>query len=200
MHPTDHSKKRFLLSLAVLLAPVAAWAHPGHGPSSGLVSGALHPVSGLDHMLAMIAVGLWAAQLGGRALFLLPLGFVASLGLGAFFGSAGVPFLLVEPMILASVFLLGFFLCMALRPRLWIGMALVSIFGLFHGHAHGSEIPMAVSGLTYGIGLAAASLALHGIGLGAGLFLRKAGANFQTAFLRLAGLPVLAGGLYLVAI
>lgn len=200
MKPISHSKKRILLALAVFLVPVAAWAHPGHGPGSGFVSGLVHPISGLDHILAMIAVGLWAAQLGGRALFFLPLSFVAALGLGSFLGFSGTPLLAVPPMILASVFLLGFFLCLSWRPRLRVGMIWVAVFGLVHGHAHGTEVPVSASGLVYGLGFVLASLALHGLGLGAGVVLENAGRSSQKILLRLAGIPVLAGGLLLLAI
>ncbi|MBL8994085.1 MAG: HupE/UreJ family protein, partial [Spirochaetia bacterium] len=105
-----------------------------------------------------------------------------------------------EPMILASVFLLGLFVCLSFKPRWWLGMVLVSLFGLFHGQAHGSEIPMAASGIVYGLGFIAASLALHGLGWGAGVLLGNARFHSPKILLRLAGLPVLAGGALLAAL
>ena len=164
---------RRLLALAAVLA-VTPWAsaHPGHDGGHDLTwdfsGGLAHPLSGVDHLLAMIAVGLWAAQLGGRARWLVPLAFVGVMTLGAVLGHAGLAFSGIEQGIAASVLVLGLLIATSVRLTVAAGMALAGVFALFHGLAHGAEMPATAGGLSYGMGFIAATCLLHlaGIGLG----------------------------------
>lgn len=141
-----------------------AWAHPGHVAPS-FAGGFAHPVTGLDHVLAMLAVGLWAAQSGGRARWVLPLTFVAVMGVGGALGTAGVRFPLVEAGIASSVVALGLLIACAARWPMAISAPLVGAFALLHGHAHGTELPAAASGSAYAAGFVTATAMLHGAGL-----------------------------------
>ena len=174
--PADDRPLRLLsalpLAALVLLLPAAALAHPGHVAASPFASGLGHPLGGLDHVLAMLAVGLWAATTGGRALWAMPLAFVLAMLGGGALGAAGLPFPAVEPMILASIVLLGAAVALALRPTLPLALGAIALFGLAHGHAHGAEGP--ASGLMlYAGGFMLATAALHGAGLLAGLGLAR---------------------------
>ena len=176
------------LALLLLLAPSLALAHTGHETGSFL-AGMLHPVGGLDHVLAMLAVGLLAAQMAGRALWATPLTFVAAMILGGLAGSAGWPFPAVEPMILASIVLLGVLVALAVRLPLAVTLPLVALFGAAHGWAHGAEGP--ASGLAlYAAGFALGTAALHGIGI-------ALGRAFGALPLRLMGGAAAAAGLML---
>ena len=139
----------------------------------------------------MVAVGLWAAQLGGRALWLVPAAFVSLMTVGGALGMAGVPVPMVETGILLSVLLLGVLIAAAVRLPLAASMAVVGLFAIFHGHAHGSEIPVAASGLAYGLGFVLATAVLHGCGLGLGLLAQK---KFTAPALRFAGAAIARGG------
>ncbi|MTE00151.1 urease accessory protein [Paracoccus sp. YIM 132242] len=151
---------------AALLLPQAALAHTGHDQSQFL-SGLTHPVGGTDHLLAMVALGLLAAQIGGRALWALPCAFVGSMIAGGMAGVAGLPFPGVEPMILASVIILGALVAMAARLPMALLAPGAAVFGFAHGWAHGAEGP--AQGLAvYAAGFALATLALHGAGIAAG--------------------------------
>ena len=181
-----------LAALALVAMNSAALAHPGHG--SGWAAGLAHPFSGLDHMLAMVAVGLWAAQLGRPATWLLPAVFPAVMVLGALLGVNGVALPWVEAGIIASVVVLGAVVAFGLRLPLAASAVLIGVFALFHGHAHGSELPMADQALLYGAGFVAATLALHGIGIGVGVLMRS------TLVLRTAGGAIAAAGLALIVL
>lgn len=155
-----------LLVLSVAgLAAGPALAHTGVGPAHGFLHGLEHPVFGIDHLLAMVAVGLWAGLVGGRAMWLWPLAFVAVMVGGALIGMTGVPLPFVEPGIVASVVVLGIVTAAAVRAPVAAGMALVGLFALFHGHAHGTEAPADASGLGYIAGFALATAFLHLVGL-----------------------------------
>ena len=165
------------LALALALLPAAASAHPGHVEGSALVAGLAHPLGGADHMLAMVAVGLWAAITGGRAVWAMPLAFLAGMLGGGLAGAAGLAVAAVEPMILASTILLGAAAALALRPALPLALAAVAAFGAVHGLAHGTEGPQGGLAL-YAAGFIAATAALHLVGLVAGRGLaRLAGAG-----------------------
>jgi urease accessory protein len=176
------------LILAAGSAP--AIAHPGH--DFAFASGLMHPLGGLDHMLAMAAVGAWALQIGGRAVWAVPLAFVAAMVLGAVAGMAGMAVPGVELGIAASVVTLGAVVALGLKPGVPAAAALVGLFAVFHGVAHGAEIPAGADALGYVGGFALATLALHaaGIGFGAalrgGIVLRLAGAAAAGAGLALA--------------
>ena len=158
------------LALALLAAP--AVAHPGHDVS-GITAGFMHPLSGIDHVLVMLAVGIFAAQLGGRALYLLPLTFVGVMAIGGAMGMAGFGLPLIEAMIALSVFVMGVTVAMAWRLPVAAAMALVGVFAVFHGLAHGAEMPMQISGYAYGAGFVLATAALHLAGIGLGLGMQK---------------------------
>ncbi|GAB1478019.1 hypothetical protein MASR2M74_05620 [Paracoccaceae bacterium] len=182
------------LSFAIaLLTPTAALAHGGHSAGS-FVAGMGHPVSGLDHVLAMLAVGLWAAQIGGRALWAAPAAFLGAMLLGGVAGAAGMPFPAVEPMILASIVLLGALIALAVRLPLAAALPMLATFGAAHGWAHGAEGP-ATGMLTYAAGFAAMTAALHGAGMLAGLGLQRlVGLRLLGSLTAAAGLALAIGG------
>lgn len=194
------STGRRLLALGAVLAVVPwAGAHPGHDGHDltwDFSTGAAHPLSGVDHLLAMIAVGLWAAQLGGRARWLVPLAFVGVMSLGAAFGHAGLTLPGSEQGIAASVLVLGLLIAAAVRLPAAAGMALVGVFALFHGLAHGAAMPAASGGLTYGAGFIAATALLHLVGIGAGQLAARRSEKIATS----AGWAIAAAGVVLFAL
>lgn len=173
-----------------------ASAHPLDAAGAGFAHGFAHPLGGLDHALAMVAVGLWAARLGRPAVWLLPPTFAAVMLLGAVLGRVGVAVPWVEAGIAASVLALGALLALDVRPRaaphVALGAAAVGLFALLHGHAHGTELPQAAAPAAYMAGFVLATLALHGAGIGLGLATR------HERFMRLAGAGIAAVGMVLV--
>jgi urease accessory protein len=149
-----------------LVGSDAALAHTGLEHAVSFASGFKHPWTGLDHMLAMLAVGLWAGLSGGRALWAWPLAFVGVMLAGGALGIAGVSVPMVEPGILASVIVLGLLVLTAAHLPVVLGVALVAVFALLHGHAHGTELPAHAAAATYAAGFALATALLHGLGLG----------------------------------
>ena len=156
----------FALVLATLAAP--AFAHVEQGQAAGFLAGLAHPVSGLDHVLAMVAVGLWGAQLGAPAIWLLPLTFPIVMALGGLLGLLGIPLPGVELGIAASAILLGAAVMTERRLPLVFAAMLVGVFAVFHGHAHGTELPPGQSGLLYSLGFVVATGCLHAIGIAIG--------------------------------
>ena len=152
-----------LSALALLFTPTLAFAHPGHG-TSGLLAGLGHPLGGLDHLLAMLAVGLWAAQQQGQARWALPVAFVASLLLGGLLGFAGMQVPRLESGIAGSVLALGLLVALAVRPPLVVAAALTALFAASHGVAHGLELPALASPRGYAAGFVVATAALHASG------------------------------------
>ena len=179
--------------LLALCAPAAAFAHAETGAASGFLSGLSHPISGLDHVVAMIAVGLWGAQLGPPAIWALPVAFPLMMAIGGFLGLIGLPLPGVEIGIALSAVLLGARVLLEARPPLPIAIALVAFFEIFHGHAHGTELPSGQSGLTYSIGFVIATGLLHAVGIGIGLIHRWSAGRLA---LRGAGAVVAAAGTY----
>lgn len=162
-----------IATLAALGAGIAAAeAHTLGTAGAGLAQGFAHPLGGLDHIVAMVAVGLWAAQLGGRALWAVPATFVAAMALGAGAGVAGLPLPQVELGILGSLLVLGLLVAGAVRMPAAAGAAIIGFFALFHGHAHGSELPEAASAVLYAGGFVLATALLHAAGVALGLALR----------------------------
>lgn len=151
-------------TLIAALAATPAAAHLPPGEYGSFLAGATHPLFGLDHVLAMIAVGLWAAQTGGRAVWWVPTAFVLAMIAGFLGALAGLPLPFVEPAILASIIVLGLVVALALRPSPPFAMALVAAFALFHGHAHGGELGGAQA-LQFGLGFALATAILHAAGI-----------------------------------
>jgi urease accessory protein len=148
--------------------PSSAFAHVERGQAIGFVTGLQHPWSGLDHVLAMIAVGLWGAQLGNPAIWLLPVTFPMVMSMGALMGLLGIPLPGIEIGIALSAVLLGAMVFGEARPKLVIAAVLVGFFAVFHGHAHGTELPAGQSGLLYSMGFVIATGILHGMGIAVG--------------------------------
>lgn len=163
-----HLISRTFTLTALIAVPTLAQAHPGHADFGGLAAGLGHPVGGLDHLLAMVAVGLWAAQLGGRARWLLPVLFVTFMLAGAGLGMVGIAVPGVEQGIVASVLALGLLLLWAKRVPLLPGAVLVSAFAVMHGVAHGGEMPPGAEMTLYMLGFALSTAVLHLIGAGLG--------------------------------
>lgn len=186
---------KMAVSLVLAAAPGLASAHSLGGiEGSGLVAGLSHPFSGPDHLLAMLGVGLWAAALGGAAVWKVPASFVAVLVAGCVLAMGGVSLPGVEPLVAASVLLLGLALVSALRASAVSGSLLVGVFALFHGYAHGAEMPVAASAWMYLLGMVGASITLHLAGVGIGHALRR----HQWA-LRTGGALVAGAGVWLMA-
>jgi urease accessory protein len=155
-----------------MLWAAEAFAHVERGQATGFITGLGHPWSGLDHVLAMVAVGLWGAQLGSPAIWLLPVTFPMVMAMGAFLGLVGMPVPGVEIGIALSALLLGIMILGEIRPPLAAAAVLVGFFAIFHGHAHGTELPPGQSGLLYSMGFVMATGCLHGIGIAIGLIHR----------------------------
>jgi urease accessory protein len=162
----------WLISAATVLAPEVGLAHTGEGVVGGFLSGFTHPILGFDHVVAMIAVGLWGAFLGQPAIWLLPVVFPVVMAFGGLAGVLGVPIPGVEAGIALSAVALGAMVALALRPPLWVAAILVGTFAIFHGHAHGTELPEAASPLAYGVGFVIATGLLHLSGIALGLLSR----------------------------
>jgi urease accessory protein len=158
----------------------------------------MHPILGWDHLLAMVAVGLWAAQRGGRAVWILPVSFVGVMALGGIMGTSGIDLPGVETGILASVLVLGILIAAAARFPIAIGAAVVAIFALFHGHAHGTEMPQTSLGIAYSIGFCTATALLHASGIALPNALRKFSAAEQGRWIRYAGAGLGLAGVALI--
>jgi urease accessory protein len=184
------------IAIALLGLPGLAEAHTGVHPliADGAAAGFAHPFSGFDHLLAMVAVGLWASSLGGVARWAVPSSFIAIMTLGAALGANGLALPAVEPMIALSVVALGVMVALSVRVPTAAAAAMVAVFGLFHGFAHGAEMPAMAQPIAYGLGFVAATALLHGVGLALGASLPRL-APART--LRLAGGAIAAAGVAL---
>jgi urease accessory protein len=185
-----------LVALALAAMPCPAIAHVEQGQAAGFLTGLKHPWSGLDHVLAMIAVGLWGAQLGNPALWLLPVTFPMMMSLGAVMGLIGMGLPGVETGIALSALLLGGMVMGEVRPNLAVAVLLVGFFAVFHGHAHGTELPPGQSGLLYSMGFVIATGCLHAMGIGIGLVHRWPAGRLA---LRGAGAFIAGMGLFFLA-
>jgi len=181
-------------ALAAVLVSLPAAAHPGHAghEALGAWAGFVHPFTGADHMLAMVAVGLWAALRGGKAVWAWPAAFVAALLGGYALARVGVALPLIEPAILASVIVLGALTAANAKARTAVGVALIALFGAAHGFAHGSEALAATAG--FPVGMALATAGLHAVGIGLALGLQRL---HRPALIRLLGAGAAAGGMAL---
>jgi urease accessory protein len=201
MKNTPHWNNRTFLWLGavalLLLSASPAQAHIIHGEPVSFQSGFLHPLSGWDHIIAMVAVGIWGAQLGMPAIWVLPVTFPMIMSFGGFLGLIRVPLPggehFVEFGIALSGVLLGFMVCREVRPPLWVAACTVGLFGLCHGYAHGYELPAGESGLYYSCGFVLATGLLHCIGIAIGLIHRW---SFGRRMLQVCGALILMGGLY----
>jgi urease accessory protein len=176
---------------AVMIFTQAAHAHTTAGDAGGFLSGFRHPMSGLDHVLAMIAVGLGGAQLGAPAIWVLPVAFPLVMAFGGFMGLVGIPLPGVEYGIACSAILLGAAVLFEVRPPLAAAAVLVGVFAVFHGHAHGTELPPGESGLLYSMGFVIATGCLHAVGISIGALHRW---TWGQRVMRVAGAIVTAGG------
>lgn len=178
---------------AFLLWPFSVWAHVETGQAGGFASGLLHPVSGLDHVLAMVAVGLWGAQLGSPAVWLLPIAFPMMMAFGGMLGLMGLPVPGIEVGIAVSGIVLGALILLEGKIPLIGALMVVAFFAVFHGHAHGTELAPGQNALLYSLGFVIATGMLHAIGICIGLIHRW---QIGRLVLRVAGSVVLTGGLF----
>ena len=185
-----------VLSAAITVGTDAI-AHTATGIAGGFVSGFRHPLSGWDHIVAMVAVGLWGAQLGKPGIWLLPITFPLMMALGGFVGLIGLPLPAVEIGIAASAIVLGLAVAIEAKPALWIANCAVGIFAIFHGYAHGAELEGGANPLAYSLGFVVATGLLHGFGILVGELHRwKLGERFVQvlgALVAIAGLSFLYG-------
>lgn len=182
------------LAAAALLAAAAATpalAHTGETASGGFAAGFMHPVLGWDHVAAMVAVGLWGAFLGKPAIWLLPVTFPLVMAMGGAAGASGLPLPGIETGIAASAIVIGLAVLLAARPPLAIAAAVVAVFAIFHGHAHGAEMPVAANPLAYAAGFVIATGLLHLCGITFGLLTRS---TAGTMAVRAAGGVIAAAG------
>jgi len=181
------------LSVTMLAYIPTAGAHNIGTEGAGFITGLAHPFMGLDHLLAMIAVGIWAAQTGGNAVWRLPLSFIVMMAVAALISASGFSLPALEPLITGSVVLLGLMVVFAIRLPINLSMVLVGLFAVFHGYAHGLEMPQASSALFYGSGFVLATSLLHLIGIGLGKVAYR-----KHLLSRLIGSMIALAGLYLV--
>lgn len=187
-------KKMLVVALLVATSGTAA-AHSETGAAGGFTSGFLHPITGLDHVVAMVAVGLWGAFLGRKAMWTLPIVFPMVMALGGALGVMAVPLPGVEIGIALSGVVLGLMVAFMVKPPLWVAGVLVGVFAIFHGHAHGTELPDAASPLTYAIGFVISTGLLHLCGIAFGLLTKW---PWGVIAVRVGGIAVaVIGGLFL---
>jgi urease accessory protein len=164
--------KQFLIVMALSVYAGMADAHVGAGVSGGFTSGFTHPIFGWDHVAAMFAVGLWGAFLGYPAIWILPVVFPLVMAFGGAFGVMGIPIPAVETGIAVSAIVLGIMVAFAVRPPIWVAALIVGAFAIFHGHAHGTELPVAANPLAFSLGFVVATGMLHLLGIAFGLLVR----------------------------
>lgn len=196
------NKRSMLLIALGALLPSLAYAHAGNGEAGGFLLGLAHPFSGLDHACAMLAVGLWAAQTGGRSVWGVPLTFVGVMTLGGALPLLDISLPFVEQGIVLSVLLLGVLIAAAIRLPLWLSCSMVGSFALWHGHAHGAEMPAAASAMAYASGFVLATTLLHAFGIAFGLGMRRLpvmgrAASVGEGAIHFAGVSIALCGVYL---
>lgn len=193
--PSHKSKIRTAMLATAMLLTSPAFAHGGSHHAVGLADGFMHPLLGLDHLLAMLAIGVWAAQIGRSARWTLPLLFPMVMAVGAVIGMGAVYLPGIEPGIAGSVAVLGLLIAFAIRMPVWAGSIAVSLFALVHGFAHGLEMPAGASPVLYGAGFILATLALLAGGLAIGT---AATGKAAEKAMRLLGSAIAAAGAYLL--
>ncbi|EJB02027.1 hydrogenase/urease accessory protein [Rhizobium leguminosarum bv. trifolii WSM597] len=191
--------KSGLLALAATALPAVAYAHPAIGEAAGFSHGFAHPMSGLDHILAMVMVGVFAFQLGGRATWLAPATFVLVMALGGVLGVAGIGLPFVETGIALSVVVLGAVIALNVKAPLAAALGLIGLFAVFHGHAHGAEMPEDASGAAYALGFLVATALLHAAGLALGYVIGRAGERRGAFVTRAAGSVAAIAGVGILA-
>jgi urease accessory protein len=182
------------LFLIVVFIPGLAFAHTGVGETSGMMHGFYHPFSGLDHLLAMLAVGIWGAQLGDKMRWALPVAFLAALVVGGGLGFYAMPLPYIEEGILVSVLVLGMLIASKGTLSAALSMGIVGLFALFHGYAHGAEMPVSMGALSYTIGFTTAAALIISCTMAASSYLQKDNLH---SLLRIAGSAITVGGVYL---
>ena len=187
--------RMLVLLSATLMAPSLAHAHVGVSETSEFVHGMGHPFGGLDHICAMVAVGLWAAQMGGRSIWAIPVTFIAVMALGGVLGMIGINVPYLETGIVVSVLTLGVLISASVRLPLAASVAIVGLFAIFHGQTHGAEMPETASGIAYGAGFLIATAFLHGCGIGLGIAIQKLAAP---KVVRFAGIAIVLCGGYIL--
>jgi urease accessory protein len=192
----NYSKSLIAMMLCWLYVGVVQ-AHVGNGIAGGFGSGFMHPIFGWDHVVAMVAVGLWGAFLGAPAIWILPVVFPLVMAIGGALGVLGVPLPAVETGIALSAIILGAMVAFAARPPIWFAACVVGVFAIFHGHAHGTELPTAANPLAYSLGFVIATGLLHICGIAIGLLVRwpagKVVIRLGGGMIALAGLGFLTG-------
>jgi urease accessory protein len=188
----------FAAAAVLAASSTVASAHVGVGDASGFAHGFMHPIGGIDHILAMVMVGLFAAQLGGRAMWLVPAAFVGVMALGGVVGFSGFALPFVELGIGLSIVVLGAAVAFGLKPVVAAAMGLVGFFAVFHGFAHGAEMPDSVAGLAYGAGFVVATALLHAAGLGLGLLAASGAGPRGETLIRAAGALTAVAGVAVV--
>jgi len=184
--------RTLLFTIAVLMTATSASAHSGGAAGAGFATGFLHPLLGWDHVAAMVAVGLWGAFLGAPAIWVLPVAFPLVMALGGALGVAGVPLPGIETGIAASALVIGLAVALAARPPLWVAAVIVAAFAVFHGHAHGAEMPQAANPLAYAAGFVVATGLLHLAGIVFGLLAARPAGRIAV---RAAGGVIALGGI-----
>lgn len=190
---------RALLALLLIAAPTAAFSHTGHGDTAGLLHGFMHPIGGLDHVLAMVAVGVFAVVLGGRALWLVPASFVAMMVVGFGLGVSGVGLPYVELGIALASIVIGAAAALGRPMPVAAAMALAGVFAIFHGHAHGAEMPAGALGFEYAAGFILATAGLHLAGIGAAMGASRLVGKYGKTVAQVAGGLFAVGGMGLLA-
>jgi urease accessory protein len=191
------TRSRWSIPLALLLVPLPALAHAaGESAGAGFLTGFLHPIRGIDHVLAMFAIGLWGSQLGMPGIWVLPVTFPLVMAFGGALGIVGVPLPGTEIGIVLSVIGLGTAIALALRPPLALALVIVAFFAIFHGHAHGAELPGKTGAIAYSAGFVLATGLIHLTGVGTGLVIHL---PRGPALVRVGGGCIALAGLYLAA-
>lgn len=181
---------------SLVFLPQVSSAHVMGQATGGFANGFIHPLSGLDHVIAMLAVGLWGAILGGRAIWLLPITFPLVMAVGGFLGLIGVPLPAPELAIALSGIILGLCVLWHWRATVPVALALVGVFGLFHGYAHGAELPAGAAPIQYSLGFVIATGLLHASGIGLGLLQRY---RYGGGLIRTCGAVICGGGVFFLA-
>ncbi|MBI5659636.1 MAG: HupE/UreJ family protein [Nitrosomonadales bacterium] len=185
---------RPILAVSCFFLPFTAQAHVGTGPTNGFVVGLAHPIGGPDHLLAMVAIGIWAAQMGQRSIWAVPLAFVSDMALGGMLGVSGIPIPFGESGIAVSVLALGILIIAAAKLPLAASVVIVGLFAVFHGYAHGAEMPLGASGTAYGLGFILSTVSLYLCGIGFGILMQRISMPWVV---RAAGAPIALFGGYL---
>lgn len=188
-----------LLTLSLIALPTAALAHTGHGDTAGFIHGFEHPIGGLDHILAMVAVGVFAFVLGGRALWLVPLSFVGMMAVGFLLGINQIEMPFVELGIALSSVVIGGMAALGRPMPVMAAMSIVGVFAIFHGHAHGAEMPADAGGLNYALGFVAATALLHAAGIAGALGVSRLVGKYGRTIAQIAGGAFALGGVGVLA-